>query len=78
MSLYYCRRIAYFLTYVKISVVMDVPEDVTDVPVVTYVAYVFCDLMKSACISTLRVRIVIGKKIGVCTIVGSNIHNSQT
>ena len=69
MSLYYCIHIASFVTDVETFVVTDVPEDVTAVPVVTYVDYVLCAVMSSECISTFGVRILIGINIGVRTIV---------
>ena len=56
MSLYYSRRIVYFLTDVEIFVVTDVPEDVTAVPVVTHRAYVLRDVMVSMCISNFGLR----------------------
>ena len=72
MILYYCRFILSFVTYVETFVVTDVPEDVTAVPVVTYLTHVLCDVMTPACFSTFRVHIKIKSKIRVRTIVGSN------
>ena len=60
-----------FVTDVETFDVTDVPSGVMAMPVVTYVAYVFLG-MSSACIITFRVNIVIGSRIGVRTIVGSN------
>ena len=72
MSLYYCRFIVSFVMDVETFVLTDVPEDITDVPVVMYVAYVLCAAMILVCMSKLGVCTVIVINIGVCTIVGSN------
>ena len=78
--LYNCRRILYFVTDVDKLVVTDVPEYITAVPVVTYVAYILCAVMKSACISTFGVRTFMGSNIEVYTIVRNNTpsHNADT
>ena len=73
MSLYYCRRIASFVTNLETFVVTDLLVDAMAVLVVTYVDYVLCAAIMSACISTFGVYIVIGSKIGVRTIVRGNI-----
>ena len=72
MSLYYFRHILYFVTDVETFFVTYFPENVMAVPVVTYLDYVLCDIMTSACISTFGVHTVIGSKIVLRTIVGSN------
>ena len=41
-------------------------------PVVTYFAYVLCAIIMAACMSTLGVLTLMGSKIVVRTIVGSN------
>ena len=58
--------------YIYTLVVTDVPSDVTDVPVVTYVDYVLGAITMLAFMSTFGVRTVIGSRIGVHTIFGSN------
>ena len=68
-SLYYCRRIVSFVTEVETFVVTYVPEYVTDAPVVTYVAYILCDIMMSVCMSNFGVRNMMWRNIGVRTIV---------
>ena len=72
ISFYYCRRIVYFVTDIDTFIVTYVPEDVTAVSVITYVAYVLCAVMMSAYMSTFGVHTVIGSKIGVHTKIGSN------
>ena len=75
VSLYYCRRIVYFVTDAEKFVPTDVSADTTAVLVVTYVAYVLCNVMTSACMSNLWLRTVMGSNIRVGTIVGINNHN---
>ena len=72
MSLYYCRHIVSFVTYVETFVVTDVPEYGTAVPSVTYVAYVLCAIITSTCMSTFGIGTFLVSKIRVRTMVGSN------
>ena len=72
MSLYYCRCVVSSVMDVDTFIVTSVPEDVTSVPVVMYVSYVLCAVMTSACMSTFGLHTVMGSKIRVRTIVGSN------
>ena len=60
MSLYYCRNIVYFVTFIETFVLMDVPEDIMAMTVVTYVVYVLYAVMKSECMHTFGVRTVMG------------------
>ena len=64
----------YFVTEVDTFVLTDVTEDVTAVPVIMYVDYFLCAVMMSVCIITSRVCTVMGSKIRVRTIVGSNSY----
>ena len=47
MSLYYCRNIVYFVTFIETFVLMDVTADIMAMTVVTYVVYVLYAVMKS-------------------------------
>ena len=62
----------YFVTDVDTFVVTYVTSYLTAVTVVTYVDYVLCATMSSSFMSTLAVRTVMGSKIGVHAIFGSN------
>ena len=64
IRLYYCRCIVSFVTDAETSVVIDVTEDVTSVTVVTYVAYVLCDVMTSSCMSTLGYVLLLELRLG--------------
>ena len=61
----------YSVTDVETFIVTGVPSDRTAVPVVTYVAYILCAVMMTACIRTSGVRIVIVSKIRVRPIIGN-------
>ena len=74
MSLYYCRRVVSFVTDIETFIVTDVLDDVTAEPFFKYVDYFLCAVMMSVCIITSRVCTVMGSKIRVRTIVGSNSY----
>ena len=72
MSLYYCRRILYFVTDLDTFVVTDVLTDVTAEPVEMYVDHVSCAVMTPLCMSTFGLHTVMGSTIRVHTIVVTN------
>ena len=53
------------------------PEYVTSVPVVMYVAYILCYVMTSVYMSTFGVLTIVRIKIGVGTTIGINIPVHQ-